>query len=227
VLGQDVFLETVVRYMTKFPSKTFSLRNLGYKFSEFLRTDRKLPATIRPLVSEIAAVQWAQIESFDSAEAPMLTDGDLTSPDFVNLKLGLQPSLHLFTLKYEADKWVFKAREATRDDASNVRKKKKSSRRVIRASKAPVKKDIFLAVHRVSLRVKLSRVNDVEFALLKSLKRGGTIGQVLRRVLMETPDVPHDKVQKAFQEFSRLGWLAKVPPAGKVAKAQSAKIVRM
>jgi hypothetical protein len=88
-LGEDGFHNLIAEYLQVYPPTHYSLRNAGRHLAEFI-SDEKL--------SELARFEWALIEAFDAADAPLLTEDDLKkvpAEDWPGLVLKLHPSVQL------------------------------------------------------------------------------------------------------------------------------------
>ena len=88
LVGDTVFRGLAEDYLQRNPSHSFTLRNLGSRLSSWLQglADQELReseswhAGLRyplQLLADVAALEWAYIEAFDSAEVPSLGGGGL------------------------------------------------------------------------------------------------------------------------------------------------------
>ena len=124
IVGEKKFLRLATAYLAKYPSVSFTLRNLGQRLEQFLREE---PAWIAPnedLALDMVRFEWAQVIAFDDAERPRLTMDDISHTPPGRFRLGLQPYLSLLELNYAVDRFLLaiKKREADtlRDEASNT-----------------------------------------------------------------------------------------------------------
>src|SRR5215469_9520712 len=102
VIGQHNFDKLITAYLTELPSESFTLRNLGSRLEEWLRKNPKFAPKTEHLDLDMVRLEWADIDVFDSAELPKLTERDLQNlgEDPV---LHLQPYLRLLDLAYPVD----------------------------------------------------------------------------------------------------------------------------
>lgn len=204
LLGEPRFSKLMVSYLERFPSTSFTLRNLGRSMGRFLKKDRSLPAAIRAQASAIAEVEWAQVEVFDGPSLPALSVEALQRMGG-RVRIQLQPYVKLLTVPYTVDSFLGTSRSmALPSGASNVRAPTVRSRR--RALKKALKKETcHLAVYRIGASIRLARLDAVERSLLLALVKGGSLEQVFGRILKGKKALPSDAVQAAFQRFSSLG----------------------
>ena len=80
-----------------------------------LRTTAELAGPRHDLAVDVARLEWAYIEAFDSAALPPLSEADLSrlSPTSV---LALQPHLQLLALRYAVDEVVLAVHKNTPDN---------------------------------------------------------------------------------------------------------------
>ena len=114
LVGDTVFRGLAEDYLQRNPSHSFTLRDLGSRLSSWLQglADQKLReseswhAGLRyplQLLADVAALEWAYIEAFDSAEVP-----SLGAEDFGNGKidLRLQPFVRPVALAFNISSFV-------------------------------------------------------------------------------------------------------------------------
>ncbi len=125
-------------------------------------------------------LEWADIDVFDSAEFPAMTQEDL-------LQLGedpvfhLQPYLRLLELEYPVDDLLLRIREdedPENDIASNVVVEIAHHRRRKRIS-LPKPRKIFLAVHRQENTNYFKRLEPEAFALLQAIQQGKSLSEAI------------------------------------------------
>jgi hypothetical protein len=94
VVGAARLRALSVAYLTAHPSRSFSLRNLGSKLPEWLAANPEYAGRRRRLAIDVARIEWAFIEAFDSAERTPLTLDQIATLDAAR-GLALQPHLRL------------------------------------------------------------------------------------------------------------------------------------
>jgi Putative DNA-binding domain len=206
VVGSKRFKTLSVRYLTKFPSRRYSLIFLGERFPAFISRDRKIPVRTRSLASDVAALEWAQMESFGAAEFPPLKQDDFAHPDFSRRKVFVQPFIRLLSLKHSADDYVENGRDSfLRSTASNVRIADR--RKIIQGTSRSKKEKTLVAVYRHEGRVRFRRLTPVMFALLTVFSTGSSLEKAIRALTKSFRRVDEADLVQAFVEFARLGWI--------------------
>ncbi len=210
VLGEKRFDAMCKAYIVDCPSTSFTLRNLGAQLERWLRAHPKWAGKKQTLALDITRLEWADIEAFDGEAKPALRTEDLVGASGVDLRLQLQPYVRLLDLHYPADDLLLAVRkdEEDRDFASNAfeeRRKRKHVRAVAKLKPGAV----FLVVHRIDNSVYFRRVSAEEFAVLRSLRQGKTLGKALdaafRKSRMPLGERA-ESVQQWFQNWATLGW---------------------
>lgn len=108
-LGEDKFSELCTQFITAHPSHHPSLRWLGEKLSEFLRSHSDWQEHIH--LAELAEFEWAQVTVFDKADEYIATLDDLRAlqPEaWMTLQLNFQQALELVKCNTNAPQlWGF------------------------------------------------------------------------------------------------------------------------
>ena len=121
VLGLKKCNRLMRAYLAKYPSTSFTLRNLGDHLTEFIEAEPKWTAPRHALALEMANFEWAQVLAFDSTGKPPLSIDDLLGTDPSQLTLGLQPYLRLVELHWPLDEFsIALKRRVGRGEASNT-----------------------------------------------------------------------------------------------------------
>lgn len=216
VVGQEKFDKILLAYLTELPSISFTLRDLGSRLEPWLRQHPEFIAGHEQLALDMVRLEWADIEAYDAAEWPKLTQEELQSlgedPVF-----HLQPNLFLLDLGYPVDEFLLSVRgteeEPETDIASNVV--------IMEHSEEPEKhytlpkaKKTYLAVHRQENMVYFKRLQPEAFALLRALQQGKTLSQAIE----SSVDWSGKKLERVmgqlhdwFANWSGLGWFCRVP----------------
>jgi hypothetical protein len=225
VLGDRRFDRLAKHYLTDCPSRSFTMRDLGSRLVSWLGKHPSHAAGRHQLAIDMVSLEWAEIETFDSAAEPPVTAAILVGADPSKLRLRLQPYIHLLDLHYPVDNLLLAVRrDPPPEVASNAmeeRQKRKKVSAVARLKPTPV----YLAVHRIDNTVYFRRLEREEFTILKSLQRGRTLEQSIvhafrvprkrrhtptggRPSLGHPPRIEHRASQVAawFQNWSSLGW---------------------
>ena len=216
VLGDRRFDAMCKAYLVDCPSRSFTLRNLGAQLESWLRKHPRWAGPKQPLAVDIARLEWADIEAFDSAAEPVLRPENLGSDAAANLRLKLQPYVRLLDLKYPVDDLLLEVRKEEDEDtdfASNAFQERHKRKRVQAVAKLKPGA-IFLAVHRVDDSVYFRRVEREEFTILSALRAGKTLGQAIEAAFKTSKAPVQDRataLQEWFRNWSTLGWFCGGP----------------
>jgi len=209
VLGQERCDALILAYLKENPSTSFTLRNLGAKLPSWLEKHPELAGPHRELAVDVARLEWAYIEAFDSPALPPLdpVEFSLLLPTSM---LALQPHLQLLALRYAVDEVVLavhRNRPATDIVSNAVGVRKESKRfRVPRLKRCPT----YLAVHRYQDSVYYRRIDHEAFLLLSAIQEGEPITGVVERAMRSSKLPALDqavKIREYFAHASELGWL--------------------
>jgi hypothetical protein len=210
LLGESRFERLACAYLTRHPSQSFTLRNLGRRLVEFLEAEPRWIAPLRHPALDMARLEWAHIEAFDNeAKAPLEVDS-LLGVDPAQIRLRLQPHLTLLQLGYELDDFLIETKKTAglRGEASNAlephRKRAHSGRhRPLRP------KTIFLAVHRHNNTVYYKRLQPGQFRLLSAFQAQATLAAACAQ-LAESGQSDLGKVKSWFETWAALGWFCQL-----------------
>ncbi len=214
-LGDAKFIQLAEAYLVKYPSGSFTLRDLPSRLAHFIRSEPRYTRPHTALCHDLARFEWARVVVFDTASQPVFTMNDLldvSSARQGKLKLALQPYLQLLRLDYPVDDFVLavKQREAEllRGEASNA----PSTRRKVREKKTvlPKRARTHVAVHRLDSRIFFKRLEPAAYRVLTSLREGATLEQALVTGIPRGKKSRVDwaaRVQAWFRNWMELGWL--------------------
>jgi hypothetical protein len=212
VIGRRKFDALMRAYLADFPSRSFSLRNLGSHLEQWLLAHRDYIEPRAELALDMVRIEWAHIEAFDSGADPHI-DADDLAEIHDGSQLHLQPYLRVLKLKYPVDDLIIEIRsengssDASSNNASIARKRRKAGHV---AAMEP--EEIYLAVHRCENSVYYKRLNREDYRLLSALMAGEPIGKAID-LAFESSAIPEDErapfLQAAFQTWSSLGWFTR------------------
>ena len=207
LLGDEKFRALTEAFLAKYPSQSYTMRNLCQRLPQFIRARPKLTAPHTALAHALARFEWAQTVAFDAEAKPVLTPDDLADAPPARLRLGLQPYLTLLALDWALDDYVIalKKRDALRNDASNTID---HAPRATRRKRVPLPKrgKTFVVVHRYRERLFYKRVDRAGFKMLTALAAGGTLAQA---VAAAGRGVKATQVRDWFATWMELGWFCK------------------
>jgi len=216
ILGEKKFMRLATAYLAKYPSSSFTLRNLGQHLEKFLREEPRWIAPNEELARDMTRFEWAQVVAFDDAAEPSITTDDVLDTPASKLRLRLQPYLSLLELNYAVDKFLLavKKREAAvlRDEASNTFEAMPHSRKRQRRIRLPKREHFFLVVHRYDNSLYYKRLEPEAFAILHSLGRGLTVEKACETALRNSKQAKKDwsrQLQEWFHDWSALGWFCR------------------
>ena len=205
VLGDKKFQRLCVAYLNKYPSRHFSLRNLGQCLEQFLREDPQWAKPYQKLAVDLARFAWAQVMAFDELQKPVLTPSDLAGRDPAKLRLSLQPHITLLALDYPLDDFLLALKRQTlRGDASNAMAGKRSRHSQKRITR-PRRQRVFVAVYRQNNMLYYKRMQPAEYAIISALRDGATIARAC-----ETSRGSAKKIGQWFGHWAQLGWFCKI-----------------
>jgi hypothetical protein len=216
ILGERKFLKLATAYLAKYPSVSFTLRNLGQRLEKFLREEPNWTSPNEELALDMARFEWAQVVAFDDAARPKITVDDLLDTAPAKLRLGLQPYLSLLELNFAVDRFLLavKKREGSvlRDEASNTFEAMPRTTRRERPLRRPKREQVHLVVHRYDNMLYYKRLEPEAFAILRGLQKGRTIEKSCVVALAKSTRTGIDwsrQIQEWFHDWSALGWFCR------------------
>ncbi|MFZ5497189.1 MAG: putative DNA-binding domain-containing protein [Verrucomicrobiota bacterium] len=213
VLGDRKFMRLAEAYLQKYPSRSFTLRNLPSRLERFIREEPKWTKPHTALCLDLARFEWAQVEVYDGGARPLFRVEDLAGADPAKLRLALQPYLQLLLLDYPVDDFLIaiKKREALlRGDASNA----PTGVRTAKASKVPLPRraPCAVAVHRLDGRIYFKRLEPAACRVLLAIRAGKPLAQALAAGLPRAQSPREDwaaRVRGWFSTWMQLGWFCR------------------
>jgi hypothetical protein len=217
VLGEQRFMKLITAYLAKYPSASFTLRNLGSRLEKFIREAPKLADPHTRVALDMVRFEWAQVVAFDDPAKPSITPDDILDARPEKLRLGLQPYLSLLQLDYAVDEFLIAIRknesDVLRNEASNiVEAMPKASRRSKRKIRLPKRKRVHLAVHRFDNELYYKRLEPEAFEILKALRASKTIANACAiglRLSRRRRSHWSARVKDWFNDWSSLGWFCR------------------
>jgi hypothetical protein len=209
VVGNGRFEALSVAYLKEHPSRSFTLRNLGSKLPEWLAVHGEWAGRRQRLAVDVARIEWAFVEAFDSAERTPLTLDQIATLDAAS-RLALQPHLQLLVLNYAADELVLALHDREKRDKSEAGVKQEEM--AVEAVRLPGfrAQRVWLAVHRVDLSVFYRRLQREEFQTLMAFRQGLPLGDALDAGFNESRAAAKSRpqlVREWFANWAELGWI--------------------
>jgi hypothetical protein len=211
ILGDRQFEKLSIAYLQDCPSRSFTLRNLGSRLEPWLRAHPEFVAGVETIALDMARLEWAEIEAFDEASKPKLTEADLATlgPD---PQFELQPFIRLLDLQYPVDQMLLAIRHEQREnDIVSNAVASSSARRRPRKRSLPKPEKIFLAVHRAENSVYFKHLDAEAFGILCALRDGKRLSEAVEFVEWNSRsgEQAAEDLQAWFKLWSSLGWFCK------------------
>ncbi|MBW0000244.1 MAG: putative DNA-binding domain-containing protein [Verrucomicrobia bacterium] len=213
VVGQRAFMKLATAYLARYPSTSYSLRDLGSRLENFLREEPHWAAPREKLALEMVRFEWAQVVAFDGPSKPAISPDDVLDLPPDRLRLNLQPYLSLLELDYAVDDFLLavKARESEglRKEASNAVGSVPTTPKRRRPPRLPAQQSVYLAVHRHQNQIYFKRLEPEAFAILSALGRGETVETACVLALEASERQETDwpaRLREWFNHWSALGW---------------------
>jgi hypothetical protein len=210
LLGERKFWQLAECYLAAYPSRSYTLRNLGSRLVRFLAANPGLVAPAADAAREMARFEWAQIVAFDGPARPCLTRRALATGEPGALRLGIQPYVTILSGRYPVDEYVMALKRdgALRSGASNaVGSRSEGEVQAIELRKG---QRVHLAVHRMDNQLYYKRLEPRAARLLRALRSGKTVAEACAKAFANSGDdaaVQTEKVRSWFSLWMRLGWL--------------------
>lgn len=209
VVGARAFEALSIAYLTAHPSRSFSLRNLGSNLTRWLANNPQLTGRRQRLAIDVAHIEWAFVEAFDSAERTPLTLEQIATLD-ANSRLALQPHLQLLALDYPADNLVLGLHKREKRQTSEAGMEHDDTNeppaRLPRLRRQPT----WVAAHRVDNAVFYLRLKREEFRTLAAIREGLPLAEALEAGFTASRLSSTRRtslVQSWFTTWAELGWI--------------------
>lgn len=218
ILGEKRFEKLRIAYLDQYPSRSYTLRNLGSRLEQFIGEHPELVTPHETMCLDMARFEWAQVVAFDAEAKPPLTVDDLLGRDPATLRLGLQPHLTLLAMDYPLDDFVLAVKKkdaAMRTEASNAIEAERRTGRP-RQVRLPKLQRVFLAVHRYDNGLYYKRLDPPAFRILAALRDGATLAGACGAALETEENAGDDlaaRIQNGFTTWTELGWFCRPPRA--------------
>jgi hypothetical protein len=209
VIGSRAFERLSTDYLTAHPSRSFTLRNLGSQLSEWLVANPKYAGRRHALAVDVARIEWAFVQAFDSAEREPLTVEQIATLD-AGSRLALQPHVQLVALSYPADLLVHNLHQREKRQASEAGVRWEDAARHRVTIPRLRRRLTWVAAHRVDLAVYYRRLHREEFLTLAAIAAGTPLVDALGAGFADSriPETRRAKcIQQWFATWAELGWI--------------------
>ena len=214
ILGQRRFMKLVTAFLARFPSSSFTLRDLGSRLPSFIEDEPAFSAPRTALAIDMARFEWAQVVAFDGPALPVLTQDEILDAGPIRLRVGLQPYLTVLKCTYPVDAFTLALKKtALRSEASNTLTAMPGSRarRSPARPRLPRPAETFVAVHRQRNMLYFKSLESEAYDILCALRNGRTLSAACAAALRDA-DPAIDwaaRIQKWFQSWQSLGWFCR------------------
>jgi hypothetical protein len=217
IVGERKFLKLITAYLTRHPSDSYTLRDLGNRLEQFLREEPHWAAPRENLAIDMARFEWAQVVAFDGPSNPPVTPDDILDTPPAKLRLGLQPYLSLLDLDYAVDDFLIavKKRESDvlRGEASNAVQSAPKAAKRRKPIRLPKREKVYLAVHRHDNMLYYKRLDPAASTILTALGRGATVEDACAEAVTASDRTNIDwpaQIKEWFNNWSALGWFCRL-----------------
>ena len=209
VIGSRAFDAMSVAYLNEHPNRSFTLRNLGSRLSDWLIANPHFAGRRASLAVDVVRIEWAFIEAFDGAEREPLTLEQIATLDSAS-PLGLQPHLQLVELEYPVDDLVLNLHKNEKRQTTEAGLQHDDEDHAPAKLPALRRKPTWLAAHRVDFSVYYLRLKRGEFHTLRAIRAGRPLGEAIEAGVT-TARVPAARrpqlVRQWFTAWAELGWI--------------------
>ena len=156
IVGQGTWERLAEGYLSACVPTSFTLRNLGEKFAEFVEHRTELEN--HALVTDMARLEWVYVELFDAEDPPPLSLEELAKhgeEELGRARLRLSPGVRLLRVSYPV---VELRKQILLSDGAEV--------------PLPSPESCNLVVYRSDLAILHERLDEEAFTLLDALRRG-------------------------------------------------------
>jgi hypothetical protein len=213
ILGDRRFDVLAKHYLVDCPSRSFTMRDLGSRLESWLRKHPQYAPGRMQLALDMVRLEWAEIETFDSASEPPVTAATLVGGDPSKLRLRLQPYIRFLDLRYPVDDLLLSIKhDSSTSVASNAMEERQRRKKVWAVARLKPTA-VYLAIHRLDNTVYFRRLDREEFTILSALHRGHTLERAIvagfRASDMPAPERASN-VAAWFQNWASLGWFVRL-----------------
>jgi hypothetical protein len=212
VVGEEVFGGFAFGYLQQYPSRSYTLNELGRRFPQFLeatrpapRSEPGAPASLPPdwpeFLVELARLEWGIYEVFDGPgleSKPPLGANRLKAlglNQWAAARLEPAPCLKLLRHRFPLNEFYSRARRISAEETPGM----------------PPSREEWLALTRRDYVVRRHALERGEFELLSALCKGATVGEAIERVAGEAGDAEArwaDALSRWFQRWLAEGFFA-------------------
>ena len=209
-------MKMATAYLSRYPSESFTLRDLGNRLEPFLQAEPHWSAPRQELALDMIRFEWAQVVAFDGAAKPPVTPDDILDTPPSELVLGLQPYLSLLELNFAVDDFLIAVKKGESDvlrgEASNAMDGAPKAAVRRKRVRFPKREKVHLAVHRHDNMLYYKRLDQEAFAILIAIAGGDTVENACVGAISASTKTNIDwsaQIKEWFDGWSALGWFCK------------------
>lgn len=191
LLGETLFDEVAKSYLKDYPSRSFTLRNLGQFFEFWFSHNKEVAQNKHAICLDMVRLEWAEVEAFDNAALTPLSIEHLASAGS-DSRFTLQPHLRLLALSYPVDE----VRLATKKDAQHLHQMVSEARRYEGGT-------IHLAVYRHKHTVYFLRLSKEQWLILMRLSESSTLEEAIDDAFRNSTITPSEQAKILTDSFNR------------------------
>ncbi len=213
IIGQEKFEKLSEAYLQKYPSRSYSIRDLGSHLADFIARHPKLIGPQQKVAYDMARLEWARVVAFDGPTLPSASGVEIARAGAAKLKLALQPHISLLELDYPVDELSLaqKRAEILRTEAGTTNRAKNKKYKAITN---PRKQRRYVVVHRIDNAVYFKSLEPAQFYILWAINCGKSIEQAcafaLRKVTaLDRRALTPQSLQLWFGHWASFGWFCK------------------
>jgi hypothetical protein len=209
ILGSRRYDALAIAYLIAHPSRSFSLRNLGSKLPEWLEANPQFAGRRHRLAVDVARIEWAFVEAFDSAEHAPLNLEQISTLD-ANSRLALQPHLRLIALDYPADELVLSLHQREKRQTSEAGVEQDEGEAPPVELPRLRRRATWVAAHRLDFSVYYKRMRREEFLTLSALRAGVPLAEAIGAGFADSRIAAGLRARHArqwFADWAELGWI--------------------
>jgi hypothetical protein len=212
-IGDKRFHALSMAYLTKYPSNSYTLRDLGNRLEKFLVRQPHWLAPHHKLARDLVRLEWAHIVAFDGEALPPLEiDALLDGGDPAKLRLAFQPYLTFLACDYPVDDFILavRRRQEPQGEASNA-VTERAPRKTAKKVKLPKPEKIFLAVHRSENSVWYKRLEPEAYLICAALQKGRPLQTACERAFRRRKADENfgATLQNWFAQWAAFGWFCR------------------
>jgi hypothetical protein len=184
-LGEEAFNGLAFGYLQDYPSRSYTLNELGRQFPRYLSETRptgdpqgKLPSEWPSFLIDLARLEWAIYEVFDGpgVEGQKLLGSDevldVPAERWLGVRLQVVPCLQLLATSFPVNDYYTVARRANGEEMIPI----------------PAPAESFVVLTRRDYVVRRYSLSRVEFELISALQDGTTVGEAVEAAAAATSD---------------------------------------